>query len=65
MQAPTNIDEEPEFVLCDLCRCPTHIFVAKWVEIEGEQKLICKHCHKIYGYRNQTNWKNYSIRRII
>jgi hypothetical protein len=49
MQAhSTNIDEEPEFVKCDLCRCPTHIFVAKWVEVEGEQKLICKHCQNIW-----------------
>ena len=47
-----NVPEEPEFDLCDLCKCPTHIRIGKWVVLENKNTLICNQCQIKNNYEN-------------
>lgn len=41
-----NVPGEMEWDLCDNCRVPTHIHVAKWTIIDNKNNLLCKQCQE-------------------
>lgn len=42
--ATFSVPGEMEWELCDFCRVPTHIHVARWTIIDNKNNLLCKQC---------------------